>query len=442
MNPAHCRVLPRRVSVVIIGGGQSGLAISHCLGAYGIDHVVLERGEIANAWRRERWDSLRLLTPNWQCRLPGYHYRGNDPDGFMSANEVAGFIDGYARASGAPVAIGAEVKRVYPGNDGYRVQTGRGSWQCRALVIASGAFNRPSVPAMSASLPGSIDSLTPHQYRNTGQLAAGGVLVVGAAATGLQIADEIQRSGRPVMLAVGEHVRMPRTYRGRDILEWMHLIGLLDECYWQADDLPRARRLPSAQLVGSQPARTLDLNVLTRRGVELVGRVAGLQGTTLQFSGSLANVTRLADLKQQRLLQSIDEWAAASDYTAPPPDRPDPTCLAVDPRLGLDLRSGEIRTVIWCTGFRPDYSWLELPVLDRKGGLRHEGGVCELPGLYAMGLPFMRRRKSSFLFGAEDDARDISRHVAAYLGGADRKRVSARGAMAWPALAKTEALVN
>jgi putative flavoprotein involved in K+ transport len=391
--------------------------VSHCLAARSIDHVVLERGEVANSWRRERWDSLRLLTPNWQSRLPGCHYRGSDPDGFMTAAEVADFISGYARDSQAPVLTHTRVTEVLPTSNGYRVVTDRGEWHCRALVVASGAFNKPVVPAIAAALPRHIHSLAPPQYRSPRQLPQGGVLVVGAAATGLQIADEIRRSGRRVILATGEHVRMPRTYRGRDIMYWMHAIGLLGEHYRQVDDIRRLRRLPSPQLVGGPDRATLDLNVVMSRGVELVGRVAGLSGNRLQFSGSLANVVKLADLKLGRLLAAIDAWIETADLASRqrPPERPEPTRLGASPRLELDFRSGEISTVIWATGYRPDYAWLRVPVLDRKGGIRHEGGVADAPGLYLMGLPFMRRRKSSFLLGVEDDAREICDHLVAQL---------------------------
>ena len=405
----------RRTTTVVIGGGHSGLAASACLSARGIDHVVLERGQVANAWRRERWDSLRLLTPNWQSRLPGYRYAGPDPDGYMTAREVADFVDDYARACAAPVHSRTCVLSVGKTDSGYRVTTDRGDWHCRTLVRAGGGFNTPSVPVLDEALPNQLQRLTPHQYRNPAQLAPGGVLVVGAAATGLQIADEIQRSGRQVILAAGEHVRMPRTYRGRDIQYWMDAVGLLDECHEQVDDLRRARRLPSAQLVGTPEKRNLDLNSLRAGGAQLVGRVAGLSGSKLQFSGSLNNVTRLADLKLNRLLHTIDDWIARSGVPAAEPDRPRPTRLCPQPRLGLDVASGEIGSVIWCTGFRPDYHWLDLPVLDRKGMIRHEGGICPLPGLYVLGLPFMRRRKSSFMFGAEDDARDICDHLVRYL---------------------------
>jgi putative flavoprotein involved in K+ transport len=395
--------------------------MSRCLSERGIDHVVLERGEVANSWRRERWDSLRLLTPNWLSRLPGYRYQGTHPDGFMSMSEVIGFIDAYARVIDAPVYSGTRVTSVRPERDGYRVSTAHGDWRCRTVVIASGAFNVPVLPAMAAAVPRDVECISARDYRRPDQLADGGVLVVGASASGLQLADEIRRSQRPVMLAVGEHVRMPRRYRGADIQRWLDAAGVLDERYDAVDDIARARRVPSPQLVGSVDGTTLDLNALAARGVELVGRVAGLRGRELQFSGSLRNVCALADLKQARLLETIDRWIDAAGampgglMPSAPPQRPAPTRVGDAPRLSLDLGRGEIRTILWATGFRPDYSWLHVPVFDAKGRLRHDGGVVAAPGLYVMGLPFLRRRKSSFIHGAEDDARDLCAHLLDYL---------------------------
>jgi len=406
-----------RTGVVIIGAGQAGLSCSHYLAVEGIEHVVLERGEVANSWRTERWDSLRLLTPNWQSQLPGWDYDGADPDGFMDMAQVIEFIAGYARHEAAPVRVQTTVTGVSALDRGYRVQTDRGSWHCRCVVVASGAFNTPLVPALAKALPDGLEQLTTHQYRNPAQLREGGVLVVGAAATGLQIADEIRRSGREVTLAVGEHVRMPRTYRGRDIQYWLQVCGLLDEPYWQVDELARVRRLPSPQLIGTPEKRNLDLNALDDAGVNVVGRLAGYDGRNAQFSGSLGNVIRLADLKLGRLLDSIDQWidGAGQDSPAEPPWRPEPTRLPPSPQLALDLTAGAVQTVLWATGYRPDYSWLNLPVLDRRGQAIHDGGVGGLPGIYFMGLPFMRRRNSSFIAGTGGDARDICRHLLGYL---------------------------
>ncbi len=415
------RPLARSKDVVVIGAGHSGLAMSHCLAARGIDHVVLERGEVANAWRHERWDSLRLLTPNWLSRLPGYRYTGDDPDGYMSCEEVVAFIAGYARVSAAPVRTGTTVTGVRADGAGYRVSTDRGDWRCRAVVVASGAFGRPVVPRLAADLPPDVAQLTPFGYRNPGQLEDGGVLVVGASATGLQLADEIRRAGHPVTIAVGEHVRMPRVYRGRDIQWWLHAAGFLDERYDALrngrDDLARARAVASPQLVGSRERPIMDLNALAAEGARIVGRLAGVRDGKALFSGSLRNVCALADLKMNRLLAALDDWAAASgqiDATMPG-ERFDATRIAASPPTCLDLKREGIRTVIWATGFKPDHSWLEVPVLDRKGGIRHDGGVADAPGLYVMGLPFLRRRKSSFIHGAEDDARELAAHLAGHL---------------------------
>jgi putative flavoprotein involved in K+ transport len=402
----------------VIGAGHAGLAISHFLKERSIDHLVLERGEVANSWRHERWDSLRLLTPNWQSGLPGYPYSGDDPDGYMSMREVVSHITGFAAAGLLPVRTRTTVTAVRPVNGGYQVTTDAGSIACRTVVIASGAANHAHVPAVSQAVPQSVACLTAFEYRNPGSLPRGGVLVVGASATGVQLADEIQRSGRQVILAVGEHVRLPRTYRGRDVLWWMEHSGVWNQRYDEVDDIDRARRLPSPQLVGTAQRTTLDLNALRSTGVEIVGRLAGIRDGRALFSGGLANQFALADLKMTRLLDTFDEWGLGSALTGDvgPVERYEATHAPSAPRLTLDLNSGEIRTILWATGFRPDYGWLEVPVLNHKGQLRHDGGVVTgSPGMYVTGLPVLRRRKSSFIIGAQADAADLVGHLAAYL---------------------------
>jgi putative flavoprotein involved in K+ transport len=379
--------------------------------------VVLERGEIANSWRRERWDSLRLLTPNWQCQLPGYRYEGPDPDGYMTMREVIEFISRYAEMSRAPVREHTTVTSVKAAGDGYDVTTTNGSLRCRTVVIASGACNVASVPALARDAPPSIRCFTPFTYRNPNDLPDGGILVVGASATGVQLADEIARSGRPVTLAVGEHVRLPRTYRGRDVLWWMDVSGVWNQRYTEIDDLMRVRRLPSPQLVGTPERATLDLNALGSIGVQIVGRLAAVRDGVALFSGGLRNQFALADLKMNRLLGAFDEWARTHrrESDVGPVERFESTRVPESPLLKLDLRSGSIAAIVWATGFRPDYSWLQVPVIDDKGHLRHEGGVVQRPGLYVLGLPFLRRRKSTFITGAEDDASDVIDHLAGYL---------------------------
>jgi putative flavoprotein involved in K+ transport len=287
-------------------------------------------------------------------------------------------------------------------------------------VFASGACNIAHIPKVADGVPAGIATLTPMQYRNPNQLAEGGVLVVGASATGIQLADEIHRSGRSVTLSVAEHVRAPRVYRGKDIQWWMDRAGVLDERYDEVDDIARARKVPSIQLVGSPARTTLDLNALRAIGVRLCGGFAGIRDGKVLFSGSLRNQCALADLKMNRLLDAIDDWAGAGglDAAADPPHRFQPTEVDDAPPLGLDLAGGEIKTILWATGYRPDYSWLDLPVLDRKGHIVHDGGIIgPAPGAYVLGLQFLRRRKSALIDGAGSDANELADHLVSFLAG-------------------------
>jgi putative flavoprotein involved in K+ transport len=402
------------IDVIVIGAGHAGLSASHMLTEHGVQHVILERGEIANSWRNERWDSLKLLTPNWQTRLPGYYYAGEDPDEYMGMSELIQFMQDYAEYSHAPVLTNTNVTSVRKKGGVYYITSDRGAWVAKAVVIASGACNTPSVPAVARDLPAHLTQLTGHDYRSPEQIAAGGVLIVGASASGMQIADELLKAGHEVNMAVGEHVRMPRHYRGRNILDWMDHCGILGERYDEVEDIARGRRLPSSQLVGCNDKPLLDLNSLSDQGARITGRLMGFNNGVAQFSGSLRNVVALADLKMKRLLNSNDETIANESDIAPA-EQFDDTRLDDTPVLTLDLEAASIRTIIWATGFKPDYSWLDVPVLDRKGHLKHDGGIVESPGLYVLGLPLMRRRKSSFIFGIEDDARDITSHLFKYL---------------------------
>jgi putative flavoprotein involved in K+ transport len=358
------------------------------------------------------------LTPNWLARLPGFPYQGGDPDGYMTAGEVVDLVGRFAGHARAPVRTGTAVTSVRLARDEYRVAMDGGhELEARTVVLASGACNLPTVPLLASALPPELEQLTALEYRNPSQLPEGGVLVVGASATGVQLAAELLQSGRPVVLSVGEHVRLPRTYRGRDILWWMDAAGVWDQRYDEIEDLPRARQLPSPQLVGTAERTTLDLNTLRTSGAELVGRLASIRDGRALFSGGLRNMFSLADLKLERLLDAFDEWAASDgvDPEVGAPERFEPTAAPQSPRLQLELRSGEIRSVLWATGFAPDYSWLDVPVLDVKGRLRHDGGAVDSPGLYALGLSVLRRRKSTFIHGSEDDAREVIDHLGGYL---------------------------
>ncbi len=407
-----------RTTVVVIGGGQAGLAMSWWLTHGGVEHVVLERGVVAQSWRTRRWDSLRLLTPNWMSRLPGHSYPGQDPEGYQRAGQVVAMLDTYARAFTAPVHPHTTVTAVVPTLSGFQVDTDDGPWRCRAVVVATGTEGEPRLPTLARDLPGHLHQLTALHYRKPGQLTAGDVLVVGASASGVQIADELRRTGKAVTVAVGDHVRVPRTYRGRDIYRWMDELGILDERYDEVEDLTRARRLPSLQLAGTPQRHTLDLATLSTAGIELTGRLVGVapgRGQSraqfrAQFSGSLANLIKAADLKQTRLLDRIDTYIDAHDLRdfVGPPDPPSPTPM---PAAITEIDLARFSTVVWATGHRPRYPWLDPALLDHRGAIRHHGGLLEMPGMYALGLPFTRRRGSNLLAGVGADARTLSTHL-------------------------------
>lgn len=401
----------KHISTIVIGAGQAGLAVSHALSKRSEPHVVLERGDVGNSWRTARWDSLRLLTPNWQSRLPGQTYAGPAPDGFMSIPEITGFLTRYAAGLAAPVETRTTVLSVYRNGHGYRVSTDKGDWTCRNLVLANGACGQPVIPSLAAGLPENILQITPNRYKSPAQLTPGGVLVVGASATGVQLAAEIKGAGHDVVLSAGHHIRMPRFYRGRDIQWWMDRSGLLATSIDEVDDVSRARNVPSLQLVGDASVRFLDFNRLQASGIEIVGRLAGLRDGVALFSGALANVAMLSDLKMNRTLEYFDAWAGETGlHGLPAPERFDPTELPANPRLTLDLRRGRISTIIWATGFRPDFSWLNLPIFDGKRCIIHDKGIVA-PGLYVLGLPFLRTRKSSLIDGVGPDAEALADHL-------------------------------
>lgn len=405
----------RAVTTIIVGAGQAGLAMSRALSNRGVDHLVLDRGAVGNAWRAQRWDSLRLLTPNWSNALPGAPYRGPEQDGFMPVSKLLIHLETYAWRFGVPLQSQTAVLRVSPSGAGYRVDTSQGPLHCETLVMASGACARPHVPALSVAASSVVFQTTPAAYKRPSDLPEGGVLVVGGSASGAQLARELQLSGRQVTLATGWHTRLPRSYRGRDIEWWLDTIGLLDERFDEIDDIERARRTPSPQLIGASEA--VDLNALQGLGIEVVGRLSDVRDGQALFSGGLANACAAADLKMHRLLDTVDAWAAERglDTDLPPPDRPVATRLPRSPALQRSLTDGGIRSILWATGYRPDFSWLDVPVFDARGRLRHHGGVVAAPGLYAMGLTFMRRRRSHQISGVGADASELADHLVGHL---------------------------
>ena len=405
----------QRINTVIVGAGQCGLAASRELSRRSIDHVVIEQGRIGESWLRQRWDSLRLLTPNWLNAILGQSVR--DPDGYMRAGEFAELLALGADQSAQPVMTGTRVQSVRPWGGGHLVQTEGAGILCDNVILAAGGFARPRIPGFAADLPGSLHQVSALAYRSPGHLPDGTVLVVGASASGLQIARELALSGRRVILAVGQHARLPRWYRGADILTWMHLIGVLDVPFTKVDDLNRVRAQASLPLLGHLARLDLDLNTLQAQGVEIVGRLAAVTGGKVWFSGALAHVCTAADLKMNRLLDRIDTWVVARglDRLVDPSERLAATQIPDQPALHLDVRAGGIAAVVWATGAEPDHRFVDEPVFDAKGRIRHTGGVVG-NGLYVMGLPYLRTVRSTHISGAEREARALARHVAGRLG--------------------------
>ncbi|MEP3329307.1 NAD(P)-binding domain-containing protein [Sedimentitalea sp.] len=400
----------KRTEVVIMGAGQSGLAMSRELSLHGTDHLVLERGEAGNSWRHERWDGLTLLTPDWMNALPGED--APPSGGFSPAVAFADRLAEYADATAAPVQANTEVLSLRAHSDGYVIQTSDDAIYCKAVVIATGACAQPALPACAAALPEWVHSVSPLSYKRPSDLPPGPVLVVGASSSGQQIARELHLSGRSVTLAVGSLVRVPRQYRGADILAWMNASGLFDIPHYEVDDLERVRRTPSLALQGAAPGTSLDLNALQDLGVEIVGRLSAIRDEKALFSGGLANACAMADLKMNRLLDTIDTWIVSHGLNrlAPPPERFEPTRVPARPRLEVTFGAGGFQSVIWATGYLPDHRFVALPVFDAKRRIRHDGGVV-IPGLCVMGLPYLRCRRSTFISGAGADAAALVPHL-------------------------------
>lgn len=399
----------KTLDTLIIGAGQAGLAMSVCLQRAGVDHAVVERGRMAERWRSERWESFRLLTPNWFARLPGQSYGGGDPDGYMTAPETVRYLSRYAAGHALPVFEDAPATRLRRAVGAYEILGPAGAMRARSVVIATGACAMPAIPAHRLRLAPRICQLHSRDYRSPSALPEGGVLVVGASASGLQIARELNAAGRDVTLAVGRHTRVPRRYRGVDIVALMDRAGILSETTNMVPDLERARRQPSLQLTGD--TRPFDLAAMRDAGIRVLGRLAAIEGTKARFAGDLYDSMDAADLRLRRLLLRLD--ACAQDLPAEN-EAAMPIAFHAD-ATEIDLVAAGIATLVWATGFREAYPWLDISVTDGEGRLRHTGGVTPSPGLFALGMPFLRRRKSTFIDGVGDDAAALVDPIKSFL---------------------------
>jgi putative flavoprotein involved in K+ transport len=407
--------LPARVEVVVIGGGQAGLTTSWYLRQHGIEHVVLERDRIASAWRRERWDSFCLVTPNFQCRLPEHPYRGPEPEGFIVRDEIVDYVESFAASFGPPVLEGVEVRQVgRDGAAGFRVQTSHGELHADQVVLAIGGYHRPRLPAAAAGLPAAITHLHSSGYRNPSSLPDGAVLVVGSGQSGAQIAEDLLLGGREVHLAVGSAPRVARRYRGRDCVSWLEDIGHYD---MPIDDHPKrlaARREPNHYVTGRDGGRDIDLRAHALAGMHLHGRLAGAHDGVLTFTGDLPANLDAADATAERIKDTIDRFIERHQIDAPAEARYSPVWEPTgDGSEPLDLDAANVRSIVWATGFRSDWSWISVPELVGDDGYpRHTRGVCEADGIYVLGLPWLWTWGSGRFAGIARDAKYVVAAIA------------------------------
>jgi putative flavoprotein involved in K+ transport len=401
-----------QVDVVVVGAGQAGLAVSYYLRAFGVEHVVLERDRVGESWRSARWDSFTLVTPNWMNRLPGYDQAAGTAREFLPRDAVVNLLDGFAR--GLPVRTSTEVLSVEVGDGGYDLTTSAGQMAARSVVVAGGGQRRPVIPGLASALPADIHQSDAGRYRNPDALPPGAVLVVGSGQSGMQIAVDLVRGGREVLLATSRVPRVPRRYRGRDIHEWAVELGLYDQATEAVTD-PADFRRPHPMLSGAHGGQTLTYQQLARDGVHLLGRLTGVEGDTLRFGPELPRNIQHADQAADQFRRAVDGYVARAGIVAPPPDtdpaeRPEP--VSREAPQTLNARAEHISTVLWCTGFGPDTRWLRVPVLRPDSTVAHARGVTAFPGLYVAGYPWLSNRGSGLLYGAAADAARIAQHIA------------------------------
>ncbi len=396
------------IDTVVIGGGQAGLAMSHHLTKRGLAHVVLERRRIAERWRSERWDSLRFQFPNWAMRLPDFPYVGDEPDAYAPRDEVVRFIEDYAAFIRAPVRTGVAVRSLRQGVDGLVLDTGAMMIAARNVVIATGPYQTPAIPAVAGKLTG-VFQVSAAEYKNPDQLPPGGVLVVGSGASGVQIAEELQQAGRRVFLSVGPHRRVPRRYRGKDYIWWISALGLDEKV---ADE--SSKRQPALVLSGANGGHTIDLRAFAAAGMTLVGRLLDADDGVVRFAPDLAANLAAGDEAYAAFLRTADDHVARQGLALPEDPEAQPVGSGPDPEPieAVDLLDVGISAVVWATGYRYDFGWLDLDVFTPDGRPVHRRGVTEIPGVYFLGLHSLHKTKSSFLSGVGDDAAYLAVHIA------------------------------
>ncbi|GLK73148.1 MSMEG_0569 family flavin-dependent oxidoreductase [Ancylobacter dichloromethanicus] len=411
--------------VIVVGGGQAGLSTSYHLARHGLDHLVIEKHRAMHAWDTQRWDNFCLVTPNWQCDLPGHPYAGPDPDGFMRKDEILAYLTAFRAKVDPPIREGVSVRRVTPrAGGGFLVATSSGEFSADNVVVASGGYHEPIVPRMAERLPPAIAQVHSAQYRNAGQLPEGPVLVVGSGQSGAQIAEDLHLAGRKVHLAVGNAPRCARFYRGRDVVTWLADMGYYDMPVEQHPLREGVRDNTNHYVTGRDGGRDIDLRKFALEGMELHGVLREFDGTHLVFDTNLAQALDEADKTYNGINAAIDRHIAENGIAAPPPSTYEAVWRPAQERPRLDLAASGIAAIVWCIGFRPDFRWLDAPVFNGAGHPRHRRGVTAQEGVYFIGLPWLHSWGSGRFGSVGRDAAHIVTHIAARAGqdGATRDR--------------------
>lgn len=400
-------------SVIIVGGGQAGLSASYYLQQQDIDHLVLEKHSLTHSWRTQRWDAFCLVTPNWQCELPGHAYAGDDPHGFMKREEILDYLDGFIAKVDAPVRAGVAVQRVTPrAQGGYAVQTSAGEFSADQVIVASGGYHTPIIPRLAERLPTAVLQIHSEQYRNPQALPQGNVLVVGSGQSGAQIAEDLHLAGRKVYLAVGDAPRCARFYRGRDVVEWLAEMGYYDMGVDQHPLREGVRDNTNHYVTGRDGGRDIDLRKFAAEGMQLFGLLEGLDGDVLQFAADLEAKLDAADAVYNRINATIDQYILDNAIEAPAGEVYQPVWQPAAERETLSLAAAGITSIIWCIGFSPDFSWVDAGVFNGRGQPVHVRGVTGEPGLYFLGLPWLYTWGSGRFSGIARDAEYLVRHLA------------------------------
>lgn len=399
---------------IIVGGGQAGLSASYCLKQLGIENVIFEKHRIAHAWRSQRWDAFCLVTPNWQCLLPGFEYAGAAPNGFMPKQDIVKYIEAYAESFDAPIFEGVDVKRVgrLPDMRTYSVRTSVGSFTADSVVIAAGSYHAAKIPTVAKQLPSRVTQIHSSEYKNPDTIPDGAVLVVGSGQSGCQIAEDLHFAGRDVYLSVGSAPRSPRNYRGKDVVDWLDLMGYYDTPIDTFDDPVQVRKKTNHYLTGRDGGREINLRQLAQEGMKLAGRLQDIRNGAIAFKSDLHENLNKADAIANSIKSSIDTYIAESGIDAP--EAPSEDAIASpEPVISLDWETMNLRSVIWCTGFKTNFSWVDVPVFDREGYPKHVRGVTEAEGLYFLGLPWLYTWGSGRMSGVGRDARYVADDIAA-----------------------------